>query len=137
MTQPGERRAIFLRYSHGKVTKCCMSVFLYIGFAARRRQSQYITPAKQFFHRYSRQSGDGTNPTCTRKRRFISPGYIDENAIHNNFQRVPPLPDGLVCKVHAIAVEMELSNLTALFLYEHTRSVHEYRNAGNYPFHTL
>ena len=50
------------------------------------------------------------------------PGYIDENAIHKNFQRVPPLPDGFVCKVHAIAVEMELSSLTALFLYEHTLS---------------
>ena len=121
MIQPGERRDIFLRYSHGKVTNCCMSVFLYVGFAARRRQSQYIKAAKYFFHRYSRQNGDGTNPTCTRKRRFTFPGYIDENAIHNNFQRVP-LPDGFVCKVHAIAVEMELSSLKALFLYEHAFS---------------
>ena len=38
-----------LRYSHGKVTRCCTSVFLYVGFAVRRRQSQYIKPAKYFF----------------------------------------------------------------------------------------
>ena len=65
---------------------------------------------------------DKSAPVCTRTRRCIFPGYIDENAIQNKFPRVPPLPDGFVCKVHAIAVEMELSNLTALFLYEHTLS---------------
>ena len=34
------------------------------------------------------------------------PGYIDENAIQNNFQRVPPLLDGSVCEFPDIAVEM-------------------------------
>ena len=55
-----------------------------------------------------------TAPVCTR----IFPGYIDENAIQNNFQRVPPLPDGSVCKFPAIAVETEPSNLTAPFVYQ-------------------
>ena len=71
-----------------------------------------------YFRRYSRQNGDGTNPTCTRNLRCIFPGYIEENAIQNNFQRVPPLPDGSVCKFPAIAVETEPSNPTAPFVYQ-------------------
>ena len=42
----GAPQVFFPRYSHGKVTKCCMSVFLYVGLAARRRQSQYIKLGK-------------------------------------------------------------------------------------------
>ena len=48
---------------------------------------------------------DKSAPICTRTGRCIFPGYIDENAIQNNFQRVPPLLDGSVYKfpdtVHA------------------------------------
>ena len=56
-------------------------------------------------------------PICTRTRRCIFPDYIDENAIQNNFQRVPPFLDGSVCKFPAIAVEMEPSSLAAPFMY--------------------
>ena len=54
-----------------------------------------------------------TAPVCTRTRRCIFPGYIDENAIQNNFQRVPPLLDGSVRKFPDIAVEMGLVLTTA------------------------
>ena len=47
-----------------------------------------------------------TAPVCTRTRRCTFPGYINENTIQNNFQRVPPLLDGSVCKFPDIAVEM-------------------------------
>ena len=56
-------------------------------------------------------------PICTRTRRCVFLGYIDENAIQNNFQRVPALLDGSVCNFPAIAVEMEPSSLTAPFMY--------------------
>ena len=119
VNQPAHRRFLVPRYSHGKVTKCCISVFLYVGLAARRKQSQYIKLGKPLFHHYSRQNRDGTSRMCTRTRRCSFPGYIDENAIQNNFQRVPPLADGSVCKFAAVAIETGPSNLTALFMYEH------------------
>ena len=55
---------------------------------------------------------------CTRTRRYVFAGYIDENAIHNNFQGVPPLGDGSVCEFNAIDIEMGPSNLTAPFVYQ-------------------
>ena len=119
MVQPADRRVIYPRYNHGKLIKCCVPVFLYVGASALAKQSQYIKPGKPFFHRYRRQNRDGTSRMCTRTRRCSFPGYINENAIQNNFQRVPPLADGSVCKFAAVAIETGPSNLTALFMYEH------------------
>ena len=56
-------------------------------------------------------------------------GYIDENAVHEKFQGVPPLPAGSVCRFAAIVDELCPSGLAALFMYQHP-AVQEYRKVG-------
>ena len=71
------------------------------------------------FRCYGRRNADGTKPICAQTRHCTFAGYIDENAVHEKFQRVPPLPDGSVCRFAAIVDELCPSGLAALFMYQH------------------
>ena len=49
VVQPADRRVIYPRYNNGKLMKCCVPVFLYVGASALAKQSQYIKLGKPFF----------------------------------------------------------------------------------------
>ena len=96
---------------------------------AKRSNAVHRTWGFAPFHRYGRRNADGTKPICAQTRHCTFAGYIDENAIHEKFQGVPPLPAGSVCRFAAIVDELCPSGLAALFMYQHP-AVQEYRKVG-------